>query len=54
MSGTAVPRRPGPERCPVPVGVAVLPRDITRSVRPIVQRLDDVRHRTGFGRGPVA
>jgi pimeloyl-ACP methyl ester carboxylesterase len=43
------PRRSGP--CPVPVGVAVLPHDITRSVRPLAERLYDVRHWSEFDRG---
>ncbi|MEV7015593.1 epoxide hydrolase family protein [Streptomyces sp. NPDC093991] len=39
------------ERCPVPVGVAVLPHDITRSVRPLAERLYDIRHWSEFDRG---
>ncbi|GAA1543457.1 epoxide hydrolase family protein [Kribbella lupini] len=36
------PRRIEP--CPVPVGVAVLPHDITQSVRPLAERLYDIQH----------
>ncbi|HEY8525426.1 MAG TPA: epoxide hydrolase [Acidimicrobiales bacterium] len=43
------PRRTQP--CPVPVGVAVLPYDITLSVRPLAERLYDIRHWTEFERG---
>ncbi|MFI5916850.1 epoxide hydrolase family protein [Dactylosporangium sp. NPDC051541] len=43
------PRRLEP--CPVPVGVAVLPHDITQSVRPLAERLYDIRHWTEFDRG---
>ncbi|MFK0061134.1 epoxide hydrolase family protein [Streptomyces werraensis] len=39
------------EGCPVPVGVAVLPHDITRSVRPLAERLYDIRHWSEFDRG---
>ncbi len=39
------------ERCPVPVGVAVLPHDITQSVRPLAERLYDIRHWSEFDRG---
>ncbi|TDB84633.1 epoxide hydrolase [Actinomadura sp. KC216] len=39
------------EPCPVPVGVAVLPHDITQSVRPLAERLYDIRHWTEFDRG---
>ncbi|GAA1633188.1 epoxide hydrolase family protein [Catellatospora bangladeshensis] len=37
--------------CPVPVGVAVLPHDITQSVRPLAERLYDIRHWSEFERG---
>ncbi|UMP04894.1 epoxide hydrolase family protein [Amycolatopsis sp. EV170708-02-1] len=37
--------------CRVPVGVAVLPHDITRSVRPLAERLFDIRHWSEFERG---
>lgn len=43
------PRRVEP--CPVPVGVAVLPHDITQSVRPLAERLYDIRHWSEFERG---
>ncbi|WP_426512477.1 epoxide hydrolase family protein [Dactylosporangium sp. McL0621] len=43
------PRRIEP--CPVPVGVAVLPHDITQSVRPLAERLYDIRHWTELERG---
>jgi pimeloyl-ACP methyl ester carboxylesterase len=43
------PRRIVP--CPVPVGVAVLPYDITQSVRPLAERLYDIRHWSEFERG---
>lgn len=43
------PRRIEP--CPVPVGVAVLPHDITQSVRPLAERLYDIRHWSEFERG---
>ncbi|MFC7510933.1 alpha/beta fold hydrolase [Streptomyces thermocarboxydus] len=39
------------EECPVPVGVAVLPHDITQSVRPLAERLYDIRHWSEFDRG---
>ncbi|MGA5809313.1 epoxide hydrolase family protein [Streptomyces cellulosae] len=39
------------ERCLVPVGVAVPPHDITRSVRPLAERLYDIRHWSEFDRG---
>ncbi|MCF6474628.1 epoxide hydrolase [Nonomuraea sp. MG754425] len=39
------------EPCQVPVGVAVLPHDITQSVRPLAERLYDIRHWTEFERG---
>ncbi|MEU0652712.1 epoxide hydrolase family protein [Streptomyces albogriseolus] len=41
----------GSERCPVPVGVAVLPHDITQSVRPLAERLYDIRLWSEFDRG---
>ncbi|MFI5497782.1 epoxide hydrolase family protein [Nocardia asteroides] len=37
--------------CPVPLGVAVFPRDITQSVRPLAERLYDIRHWSEFDRG---
>ncbi|MEU3766404.1 epoxide hydrolase family protein [Amycolatopsis keratiniphila] len=37
--------------CRVPLGVAVLPHDITRSVRPLAERLFDIRHWSEFERG---
>ncbi|MEV6216849.1 hypothetical protein [Nocardia sp. NPDC051833] len=37
--------------CPVPLGVAVFPRDITQSVRPPAERLYDIRHWSEFDRG---
>jgi epoxide hydrolase len=37
--------------CQVPVGVAVLPHDITQSVRPLAERLYDIRHWSEFERG---
>ncbi|UED86751.1 epoxide hydrolase family protein [Streptomyces profundus] len=37
--------------CPVPLGVAVFAHDITQSVRPLVERLYDVRHWSEFDRG---
>ena len=39
------------EPCLVPVGVAVLPFDITQSVRPLAERMYDIRHWSEFGRG---
>ena len=51
--GTAAPRcsagRTAP--CPVPVGVAVFAHDITQSVRPLAERLYDIRHWSEFERG---
>jgi pimeloyl-ACP methyl ester carboxylesterase len=47
--GRETPRRLQP--CSVPVGVAVLPHDITQSVRPLAERLYDVRHWSEFERG---
>ncbi|MEV0970107.1 epoxide hydrolase family protein [Microtetraspora glauca] len=41
--------RPAP--CPVPVGVAVFAHDITLSVRPLAERLYDIRHWSEFERG---
>uniref|UniRef100_UPI003BB75D64 alpha/beta fold hydrolase n=2 Tax=Streptomyces TaxID=1883 RepID=UPI003BB75D64 len=43
------PRRQEP--CPVPLGVAVFAHDITRSVRPLAERLYDIRHWSEFERG---
>ncbi|GAB1509166.1 epoxide hydrolase family protein [Actinophytocola sp. KF-1] len=43
------PRRTEP--CPVPVGVAVLPHDITQAVRPLAERRYDIRHWSEFDRG---
>jgi pimeloyl-ACP methyl ester carboxylesterase len=37
--------------CRVPLGVAVFPRDITLSVRPLAERLYDIRHWSEFERG---
>ncbi len=37
--------------CPVPVGVAVLPYDITQSVRPLAEQDYDIVHWTEFDRG---
>ncbi|SFN27497.1 hypothetical protein SAMN05421805_103525 [Saccharopolyspora antimicrobica] len=39
------------EPCPVPVGVAVFAHDITLSVRPLAERLFDIRHWSEFERG---
>jgi pimeloyl-ACP methyl ester carboxylesterase len=44
------PRGTGAQ-CPVPVGVAVFPHDITQSVRPLAERLYDIRHWSEFDRG---
>ncbi|GAA1704522.1 epoxide hydrolase [Kribbella yunnanensis] len=41
----------GAQPCPVPLGVAVFPYDITQSVRPLAERLYDVRHWSEFDRG---
>jgi len=41
----------GAQPCPVPVGVAVLPYDITQSVRPLAERLYDIAHWSEFERG---
>ncbi|KUN33340.1 epoxide hydrolase [Streptomyces longwoodensis] len=38
-------------RCPAPVGVAVFAHDITQSVRPLAERLYDIRHWSEFDRG---
>jgi epoxide hydrolase len=43
------PRRT--ELCPTPMGVAVFPHDITQSVRPLAERLYDIRHWSEFDRG---
>jgi pimeloyl-ACP methyl ester carboxylesterase len=37
--------------CRVPLGVAVFAHDITQSVRPLAERLYDIRHWTEFERG---
>ncbi|WP_223291216.1 epoxide hydrolase family protein [Streptomyces avicenniae] len=37
--------------CPVPLGVAVFAHDITLSVRPLAERLYDIRHWSEFERG---
>ncbi|RBQ16675.1 epoxide hydrolase [Spongiactinospora rosea] len=37
--------------CPVPLGVAVFAHDITQSVRPLAERLYDIRHWSEFERG---
>jgi epoxide hydrolase len=42
-------RNVGP--CPAPVGVAVFAHDITQSVRPLAERLYDIRHWSEFERG---
>ena len=39
------------EPCRVPVGVAVFAHDITQSVRPLAERLYDIRHWSEFERG---
>ncbi len=39
------------EPCRVPLGVAVFPHDITQSVRPLAERLYDIRHWSEFERG---
>ncbi|WP_040796394.1 epoxide hydrolase family protein [Nocardia higoensis] len=39
------------EPCPVPLGVAVFAHDITQSVRPLAERLYDIRHWSEFERG---
>ncbi|MFC9692147.1 epoxide hydrolase family protein [Kribbella sp. NPDC056951] len=41
----------GAQPCPVPLGVAVFPYDITQSVRPLAERLYDIRHWSEFDRG---
>lgn len=41
----------GPIPCPVPLGVAVLPRDIVQSVRPLAEVRHDVRQWSEFPRG---
>ncbi|BCJ46601.1 microsomal epoxide hydrolase [Actinoplanes ianthinogenes] len=40
-----------PVTCAAPLGVAVLPGDLTQSVRPLVEQRYDVRHWTEFPRG---
>lgn len=40
-----------PVTCAAPLGVAVLPGDITQSIRPLVEQRYDVRHWTEFPRG---
>jgi pimeloyl-ACP methyl ester carboxylesterase len=37
--------------CPVPVGVAVLPHDITQSIRPLAERLYNITHWSEFTHG---
>lgn len=37
--------------CPVPLGVAVFAHDITQSVRPLAERLYDIRHWSEFPQG---
>ncbi|AXB42515.1 epoxide hydrolase family protein [Amycolatopsis albispora] len=44
------PRGSG-QPCRVPVGVAVFAHDITQSVRPLAERLYDIRHWSEFDRG---
>ena len=46
-----VPRGMVPQPRPVPVGVAVFAHDITQSVRPLAERLYDIRHWSEFERG---
>ncbi|MGX1548967.1 epoxide hydrolase family protein [Streptomyces adustus] len=41
----------GTAPCPVPVGVAVFAHDITQPVRPLAERLYDIRHWSEFDRG---
>jgi hypothetical protein len=41
----------GPIPCPAPLGVAVLPRDIVQSIRPLVEQRHDVRQWSEFPRG---
>jgi pimeloyl-ACP methyl ester carboxylesterase len=41
----------GSAPCPVPLGVAVFAHDITQSVRPLAERLYDIRHWSEFDRG---
>jgi pimeloyl-ACP methyl ester carboxylesterase len=42
----------GPQpACPAPLGVAVLPGDLTQSVRPLAEQRFDIRHWTEFPRG---
>ncbi|GAA4602581.1 pimeloyl-ACP methyl ester carboxylesterase [Actinoplanes octamycinicus] len=40
-----------PVTCAAPLGVAVLPADITQAIRPLVEQRYDVRHWTEFPRG---
>ncbi|MFC6010261.1 epoxide hydrolase family protein [Nocardia lasii] len=37
--------------CPVPLGVAVFPHDITQSIRPLAERLHTITHWSEFDRG---
>ncbi|MEU4240155.1 epoxide hydrolase family protein [Actinoplanes sp. NPDC026619] len=41
----------GPIPCPAPLGVAVLPKDIVQSIRPLVEQRHDVRQWSEFSRG---
>ncbi|MFG1924419.1 epoxide hydrolase family protein [Cryptosporangium sp. NPDC048952] len=41
----------GPLPCPVPIGVAVFPHDITRPVRALAERVYDIRHWSEFDNG---
>jgi pimeloyl-ACP methyl ester carboxylesterase len=41
----------GPIALPSPLGVAVLPRDITQSIRPLIEPTHDIRQWTEFPRG---
>jgi pimeloyl-ACP methyl ester carboxylesterase len=41
----------GPVPCPVPLGVAVLPHDITQAIRPFAEQRYDIRQWTEFPRG---
>jgi pimeloyl-ACP methyl ester carboxylesterase len=41
----------GPSPCPAPLGVAVLPQDITQSIRHFVEERHDIRRWTEFPRG---
>jgi pimeloyl-ACP methyl ester carboxylesterase len=40
-----------PTPCPAPLGVAVLPRDIVQSIRPLVEMRHDIRRWTEYPRG---